>query len=417
MKPITSCILLLTVIIIPINIECFAAQPYTLESSYRSALQKTETVKIQDVRLDQSQEKINQANSFLYPHVSLVSFYLRQDSSGTGSSDPNQYSAKLTATQPLFHGLREFAVRRSTDADFNAQKSNISQTKLSLYNSVSQSFYNVLFIEQDLVNLNFLLDLTRKRITELQARTKIGRSRKGDLLSAQAQESSLIAQIESAKIQYEQAKDQFILLTGINEDFSLTDTNQKLPDNLPSINEYLRSIEERPDISTSQLQVVSAEENITALKADYYPGIDLTGNYYLKRTSSTDNKWDMGVYLTFPIFEGWITKSQVSESTFKVREKELLLDQARKSASKEIKSAYKTLQGSIVQLKSLEETVRLSEENYKEQMRDYRYGLATNLDVLQSLNSFYESKRDLDKTTFQAKMSYINLITSTGRLP
>ena len=64
---------------------------------------------------------------------------------------------------------------------------------------------------------------------------------------------------------------------------------------------------------------------------------------------------------------------------------------------------------STEQVKTLEQAVSTNEQNYTEQEKDYRFNLATNLDVLQALNNFHDTKRSLDRTRYQAMAAWAKL--------
>lgn len=83
----------------------------------------------------------------------------------------------------------------------------------------------------------------------------------------------------------------------------------------------------------------------------------------------------------------------------------------------DVRGAFHTLTSSIRQTKILEKALVATEQNYQEQKKDYSYGLVTNLDVLQALNSFQETKRSLDRLRFQVMASWAELKATVGQIP
>jgi len=63
-------------------------------------------------------------------------------------------------------------------------------------------------------------------------------------------------------------------------------------------------------------------------------------------------------------------------------------------------SFSKVSTGIAINLCPTERRSNLAEKTYQEQVRNFRRGLVTNLDVLQSLTTFEESKRSQDKARF-----------------
>jgi outer membrane protein len=51
------------------------------------------------------------------------------------------------------------------------------------------------------------------------------------------------------------------------------------------------------------------------------------------------------------------------------------------------------------------------------QQRDYRFGLVTNLDVLQALTAYQENLRALDRARYTAKLNYLRLEAAVVRRP
>ena len=390
--------------------------------AFQAASEKTESVQIKQKQLEQSEEKITQSYGGLLPNVSASASYLMQAEPTTGSassiSNPTQSTAKLTATQPLFHGFREFAAIRQLNSEAVAGQMGVDQAKLTLYTQVAKSYYDVLAAEQDLVNLNTLLDLTLKRVVELKERNRIGRSRKGEVLSAESQVASLRAQVEAGKTQISLARDSLAVATGLNREATLLDDSDLIPTTVESITNYLGRLSERPDVQAYQAQMTGADEAIWVAKGAHLPSLDLSGNYYLRRSGLLENtKWDVTLNLSIPLFQGGAVVSQTRSAVAQFQQSELAFAQGRRAAEREIRSYYETFSNGLVEIHSLKEAVVAAEDNFKEQNRDYRLGLVTNLEVLQAINTFQETKRTLDRKRFQIKTAWLSLQAAVGKIP
>lgn len=397
------------------------AKPLTLKQVYEYALLKNESIPIQDERILQAEEKDTQAKGAILPKANLMANYLYQASPGdaaASSAKSTQSNIRLNVTQPIFHGFREFALYRSVQADLESQKATREQSKLSLFSQVGQAYYNVLFAEQDLKNLQVLLDLTQKRVVDLQERARVGRSRSSEVLTAQSQVSILKNQLENAQLVIDQARESFAFVTGLSKNSPLVPLEDSFSFHVEDLNSYLSSIEKRPDIAALNQQVISSEEQQTAAKGAHYPSVDFSGNYYFQRAGSLEGtNWDIGFTFSLPLYQGGVLSSQVSEAASRVKEKSLLFYQGKRNAEKEIRAAYDTVTSNLAQFKTLSEAFKIAQKTYEEQNRDYRLGLSTNLDVLQSLNTLEETKRTLDRTRNQIFASWVTLQAATGRLP
>jgi outer membrane protein TolC len=399
-----------------------AAEALTLDEYFAAALKRSEVVATQSELIHQAEEHYKQADSALRPTVNGVASYMRQDPVPAGdlsnSTSPNRQSlAKLTATQPLFRGFREFAGLRQTKALLGAQNQDYLNARAQLFKDVVQNFYTVLSIEQDLKNLDEEIGQNVDREKELNGRVRIGRSRIGEVLTVQSAISTLRAQVEQLQGQLSATREAFAFLSGLAPTTPLRDT-EDLPATLEPLDDYLVRQEMRPDVKASQQRLSAAQENTKVARGANLPSLDLNANRYLERTGSLkDSTWDVGVALTVPIYAGGLLQSKVSEAVSQRTQAELSASQVNRQAEQEIRSIYQSVAFDKSQQDALEKATETAGKNYEAQRRDYRLGLVTNLDVLQALTAFQENQRALDRARYTTKLDYLKLQAAVVRRP
>ena len=391
-----------------------ATEALTLDDYFAHALTRSEVVATQSELIHQAEERYRQAKATLRPTIDGVASYARQDpipaGESTTSNFPNRQSqAKFTANQPLFRGFREFASMRQTQALVGAQNQDYLNARTQLFRDVVQNFYTVLSIEQDLRNIQEQINLNLDREKEINGRVRIGRSRISEVLSVQSTISTLRALVHQLEGQLSVAREAFAFLSGLDPATPLRDT-EVLPAGLKPLDEYLARLALRPDVKAGQQQLTAAQENMTVAKGARLPSVDLNANRYLNRTGSLqDSEWDVQIALTVPIYAGGLLQSKVREAVSQRTQAELSLSQIRRQAEEEIRSVYQSVISDQSQLSALETSTEAARKNYEAQRHDYRLGLVTNLDVLQSLTAFQENKRALDRARYIAKIDFLNL--------
>lgn len=393
----------------------------TLKDALDSALKKTEVVAIGDSKVNQAQAKVDQARAKFFPVLSFSVSDQLQDTGGVLSRQSSslfggrQSYARFSLSQSIYEGGRDFASWGAALSEKEAQAQNQSQQTLTLLNEVARAFYGILSAEQEVRTLKKTMELAQARIQEISSRTQIGRLRKTDFLAAQAQWSVLDAQRAASEGQLALAREQFVLITGLSPDIRLIEPRDQL-EPPSSLGTYLSRLEFRPDIAFLQARVKSAEKGIEVMSAGHLPSISIGGNYYLLREGTQKgNHWDMSGTLSLPLFSGGSVSAQVREAILKVNEAELLLTQTRRQAEIAIRTAYSHWVTALDQVRSLETAIRFAEENYREQEKNYRFGQATNLDVIQALNVFQDTKRTLDRTRYQALSAWAELKIATAQ--
>jgi outer membrane protein len=128
-------------------------------------------------------------------------------------------------------------------------------------------------------------------------------------------------------------------------------------------------------------------------------------------------EWDVQLALTVPLYAGGGTSARVREAVSQKTQADLDTSRVQRLAEQEIRSFYQTTLLDRKQLRALETATDAAKKNYEAQQRDYRYGLVTNLDVLQALTSYQENVRALDRAHYSAKLNWLRLQAATALRP
>lgn len=382
----------------------------TLGDAYKQAIARTESIPIAISQLHQAEIKIKIAQSSFRPTMTTSAIYQRQDAKINTIGESDQLTWKLTLAQSLYSGGRDQANLNSAELDKTSSNANLSTVKSNLYLLIAENFYSLLAVNKEIDNIDKSIELTKSRIIEIEKRMKIGKSRKIDLLAAQAQLSILQAQQVVASGQKKIDLANFTNSTGIDEKVDLDDSIS-IPTNIKDLSFYLESINTKPEILALRSALESSRFNLKAQSAGHRPSLDLTGNLYPYRYHHQINgaEWDTNLTLTFPLYAGGVVDARIQDASEKTIQVELQLQQNIRNAERNIINAYNNLMSSTEQVKTLEQAVSTNEQNYTEQEKDYRFNLATNLDVLQALNNFHDTKRSLDRTRYQAMAAWAKL--------
>ena len=380
---------------------------------------RSEQIATHSELIHQAEERYQQATAAIYPTLSGFASYTWQDSGARdlSTSPTHQPLARITATQPLFRGFREFAAMRQTQALLDAQGGDFQQARAQLMKDVAQNFYDILTLEQDVLNLGEQIHQYQQRIKELQDRVRIGRSRSSEVLTIDSVISTLRAQVEQRKAELGAAREVFAFLSGLPAATRLHEPPSSEAD-LGTLDEQLARLSLRPDVKAVQQRQIAARENVAVARGARLPSLDLNANRYLERRGSLENvDWDVQLVLTVPLYDGGILQSRVREAISQNSQAELSISQVRRQAEQEIRTLYQNTVFDRAQLLALEKATAAAQKNHAAQQRDYRLGLVTNLEVLQAQTSFQENQRALDRARYSAKLNILRLQIATARQP
>lgn len=405
-----------------VTVSSTSATGATLEECFQAALRRSESLAIQGERVFQAKELERQATGSILPSLDATASYLWQDRprSGIGQTifPRTQPLLKFTAVQPLFRGLREFAALRRTRALSEAEHFEYQNAVTALYSRLAEGFYRVLSFESEIRNMTSEADLAEKRAKELRDRRRIGRSRPSEVMSVETTLASLRSEIELVRANLATERELLSFLTGLPESVPLNEPADHVSDRLPPLPEYLARIPERPDIRTQQARERAADENVAIARGGHLPSVDMTGNYYLKRSGSLEDvKWDIQVELRMPLYAGGIIESQVREAASQLMQAELGAGETLRRATQEVRTFHAQVTSSKTALASLLEAEALANRNYVEQSREYRLGLVTNIEVLEALTELAAIRRNLDKTRIELKLARDRLEAAVSLRP
>jgi outer membrane protein len=394
-------------------------QAATLKESFEAARLNMESIKRAEQGIEQREEQKDRAKGALLPTINGFATYTHIDPPTVSGLNAftltKQHSVGVRLTQPLIRGGVWSALNLAQDNILLARFQK-DATDLNLYQLVINAYYNLKIIQTDVKNISKYLSYSKDRVEEIRGRTKIGRSRKGELVEAEAQFYIVEAQYKQGLIDLVRFEKNFEFLTGLKpQEISALDD---VPSVNGSLETYLSKLKSRPDLLAAQQQVKAANQQIDIAKAGHYPNLDVVGNYYIDRTGIlATSEWDVGLVLSVPFYQGGSVLAATREAVATKRISELTAHETIRTAERDLSIAFQNYNQIKDQLKSQENALVKSEEAYKLNKKDYQYGLVTNLDVLQTLNVYIQNKRSYDTLYAMAHMTYKNLEAATGVLP
>ena len=109
----------------------------SLEEAYQGARARTETEALQVSEVEQSHQKLTQARAGILPSLVLNGSYTRQQmpsaSSVNAFTRADQHQVRLTLSQPVFRGLREFAALDVAHAGWQGEQASLRQARRTLH--------------------------------------------------------------------------------------------------------------------------------------------------------------------------------------------------------------------------------------------------------------------------------------------
>ncbi|MDD2734434.1 MAG: efflux transporter outer membrane subunit [Desulfuromonadaceae bacterium] len=271
---------------------------------------------------------------------------------------------------------------------------------------VSEVANNYLILAADRERLKLALDTLESQQASyrlIQSRFSAGASSELDLNQAQTGVDS--ARVDVARVTTHVAQDENLLTLVVGAQlpaellptgFSAVGTLRELPTGVPS-----EVLQRRPDIMQAEHQLMSANANIGAARAAFFPRITLstsigTSSSQLSGLFSPGSlAWGFVPQITLPIFDYGRNKAGL---TVAERDRDIFLAQYEKtiqSAFREVADALAQNGTVMEQLQAQQSLTDAASKSYSLSQACYQGGAASYLNVLDSQRSLYGAQQGL----------------------
>ncbi len=389
--------------------------PLTLRACYALALARSETIAIQEELIRETEGRFLQALSGALPRTSFALSERRQDATNDSSFRLKKApERKITFSQPLFSGLKEFAAMAGSRAERRQRIQEKARAEQLLLIDVADAFYLLVEQRQELEALEGVRTALLRRIEELEERARLGRSRASEVVSAEAQLRRVEADFELARGQEDTARHLLEFLTGREPIAAIADDMAVPP--LEHEERYLARVSLRPNVRAAEEAWTIAKKEVAVARAKFWPTASVEGNYYVERVGVSEGiDWDMLFKLDVPIFQGGQALGAVQEALSKARQARWRAEQARRGAVLEVKDAYVKLQAAMARREAFEKALEATEEDFRLQEAEYQLSLVSNLDVLRALQALGDARRNAIHARYDVKRLYWQLRAATGQ--
>lgn len=423
-----------------LDANCYAVE-YSLEDLYKIALERSERIKISEEDLFIAQKGKDKAVAALMPKLSGFGSYTKYTE--------DKYSSSSTLIQPedsKSWGVRldqSFSMSGREVTAFNISKENIERNKYELHAvkeeyllSVSASYYEVLRAKKALDIAKANVERLTKHRDAASVRLKVGEVTKTALLRAEAELSGAQSEEIKAKNALELAKAVLARIVGITRDYNLKDPEHLGVDNLLSPELDLMTVScqlepmncfktialsERVELKGLELQKKIGQEQVKYTQGSHWPALSIEGVYSRKDedpSASTLNKESAygGFKISIPIFEGGLRTAEVKEAEARQRQAALLYEDKKKSIDIEVESAYLDLITQKGIMEKFGAQLTFAEDNYKAVSKQFEFGLASSIDVMDANTLLVTAERQLTDARYSYQLSRLKLKRSTGTL-
>ncbi len=400
-----------------------------LQNLIQTALKQNFDLKIAAARIEQQRAVLGATLSQFFPSLAGSAGYTSERLSHTGlpsdstTGDPYYSASNIglnTQWQIDFWGR----YRRQTEAaraTMLATEFARRAVVVSLISSVATSYFSLLEMRSEVQIVQQDLQIRRHSLTLTKAREEHGVASMLDVRQAQTLVTEAQQTLTKLQENIQDEENGLSILLGENPERIATQANisevkiPKIPPGLPSA-----LLRRRPDIAEAEQNLISANADIGAAEADYFPNIGLTAQYGVESIAlhrlftGSSLLWVVQPTVNLPIFTAGRIRSEVQQA--KAIQKQYLLRYERT-----IQQAFRDVANALnerakQQTYLLEQQALVKEADGAAMLSRARYtgGVTTYLEVLDSERSSLAARQDLLRAKRDELDIEVQLYTALG---
>jgi outer membrane protein len=191
-----------------------------------------------------------------------------------------------------------------------------------------------------------------------------------------------------------------------------------------------RSLEQRPDLLAKVAVLRGKEAEIRRARSAYYPTLSFQGaaggafeqawldvdGQKLSRTSTEQPTWDVGLALTWSLFDGGTRKRKLEIAKSEREAAQHELDDARDKTISQVWRYYSDTKLAIRRLEVAAALVEASQKSYEQTLESYQNGLSSLVDLLAARRELSQARYTQLDTRTSVLQSAAALAFASGDL-
>jgi outer membrane protein len=400
------------------------AQPMTLDEVYAKALQVNEQVAVAREGINIARFEKDRALSGMLPNFEAVASYTRRPEailSGVNAiRAEEEKNFELRITQPLYSGGRAMATYKSAKEGIRASMEDLKVTQEELLFNVATAYYSVLKAQKNLSFSQVEVERLEKHQKDSESRFKVGEVTKTIVLRSQAELSRAKADLVRAEADLKTVRDQLILLAKLSDDFEVSDPSAAFlpPGDEQALIQLAR--QHRPDLASTSIREAIALNGIRFARGGFLPTLSVEGSYN-RQDQDPENPFffvrrdkQATVTLTLPLFEGGLRLAEFREARSKARQAELERSLLEGRIEVEVKTALRDLVTVNSILQNFKDQLAFAHENFTLVEKQFAFGLATNIDVLDANSLLHQAQQQLSNAEYDRELAILKLQRTVG---
>jgi outer membrane protein len=398
----------------------------TINQCVDIALKNNPQIKLAQSNYDFTSSNLQISRSNIYPQISLQTGWNRNG--GTFFQGPQAiprtfetYTTGFQGSLLLFDFGKTYS-RISANSDLtDASAQDLLNAKQSLILNTYTAYFNYLqAVKLKKVNESSLQQAA-EHLKLSRSLFDVGRKPQFDVIKAESDEAAARVNLLNAENNIDITRLQLenILNKKLPDGFSLSDEFEVVRDSVTESQSLNIAFQNRPEIIAAKLRIEANKSFLTSAWEANLPTINASGGYTWKSfalSQTFQGSWSLGVVVSLPIFQGFALDAGIQQARANLDNVKAQYDLIEQSITLDVRQQYSNLRLSQNQiaasrslLKAAEETLRLAEARFKEE-------IGSAVEVTDARIAYYNAQVLLIQSLYNYQVTFARLERAMGTL-
>lgn len=356
----------------------------------------------------------------------------------TAFGDATRYAEKetymgsrITPESRVSYGLRvdqSFTLNGKELTAFKIAKTDIVRSEYELEATteaylfqIASAFYDVLKADEAVAISQANVRRLETQVDSVQTRLNLEEVSKTELFRTKAELSGAQKDVIVAGNLLHLAKAVLARLVDLPDAYELTPPPAAANDTSSPDLETLKleALDNRSEMKALNLTVDLAADEVKFTRGDYWPSVGITGMYASSDAEPAEpyepvDTLSVGVNLTFRLWDGGLRRANLEQALARKRQAEQQQRDTARAIIVEVERAFLNLSTRRSTLTALEDQLRFARENFTAVERQFKFGLANSVDVVDANTLLTTAERQLADARLSLALSRLELERATG---
>jgi outer membrane protein TolC len=339
---------------------------------------------------------------------------------------PNNVRSRLDLQWPIYTGGRTGALARAAAAETSAIAQDREAARADLKLDITRAYWAVITARAAVDVVEQALARIEAHLADVRNQLAVGLVPPSDVFSLEAQQArQQVLLIEAQNIAETSAAD-FRRLTGLSPDagFELADRIDAPPAPSPQVAALIDAARAtRAERKALQIRIGGLNERIAAAAAGSLPTVSTAAGYdfarpnpkIFPRQDAWKKSWDVGVNVTWSLFDGGRVQAEVAEASANQRAAEERLKDFDAGVDVEVRQRVADALSAEAAIAAAESGVRSAAEARRVIADRFTAGVAANTEVIDAQVALLQAELDRTRALANAHLAAARLDRAVGR--